>query len=60
MKIKFKDQTVSANGNKWLVSGHWDTETCQIKISRIEGTVDHKDIGEACYGLAVDKGWIPS
>ena len=59
MKIKFKDQRISAtNGSKWIVSGYWDTETNQIKLNRIEGTVIHDGIREACYNLAVAKGWL--
>ena len=58
MKIKFKDQAISANGNKWVVSGYWDTESSQIRLSRIEGSVIRDGIGEACYNLAIDKGWL--
>lgn len=61
MKIRFKDQQVTANGNSWSVSGYWDTDTSQINLSRIEGAVSGQSadgIGEACYNLAIDKGWL--
>jgi len=59
MKIKFKDQKVTdRNGNSWIVSGYWDFEISQMKLSRIEGNISNEGIGEACYNLAIEKGWL--
>lgn len=59
MKVKFKDQKVTAsNGNSWIVSGYWDFEISQIRLSRIEGSITDDGIGEACYNLAINKGWL--
>lgn len=58
MKIQFKDQEITASGIKWIVSGYWDTDISQVKLTRIEGNANHEGIGEACYNLAIDKGWL--
>jgi len=59
MKIKFKDQKVTdRNGNSWIVSGYWDFEISQMKLSRIEGNIRNAWIGETCYNISSHKGGL--
>lgn len=58
MKIQFKDQTITDGSSVWVVTGYWDTDISQVKLTRIEGNANHEGIGEACFNFAVDKGWL--
>lgn len=39
MKNKFKDQRIQGSTNAWTVSGWYDKDTSQVKLTRIEGDV---------------------